>query len=156
VRATVGETFYNVTVTVAELWRAVGKELQNARHNKDWRPIDVERAGGPSYKTVQAIEGGDAGNVESLDKCARALGLELVDILQSVLAEKVTPLDAGGRPYRAAVFRDDGRGPERVPRAGERRAAGGRRDRDCADAGRRGSATSAASTAAWPTGSKAS
>ena len=100
-RAALGESFYNVPVTSAEMWLAVGTVLQRARLDKHWRVTDVERAGGPSYKTVQAIESGDAGNVESLDKCARALGLEIVDILHSVLESRVTPLS----PEAAHVVR---------------------------------------------------
>jgi hypothetical protein len=79
----------------------VGKALEQARRDQKWRPIDVERHDGPSYKTVQAIEAGDAGTVESLDKYARALGLSIVDILQSVLASTVTPLT----PEAAQVVR---------------------------------------------------
>lgn len=63
--------------------------------------MDVERAGGPSYKTVQAIEAGDIGTVDSLDKCATALGLSLVDVLSSVLTAQLTPLS----PEAAQVVR---------------------------------------------------
>lgn len=91
-RATLEEVFYNVDVIPAELWLAVGKALQLARLNRKWKPIDVERAGGPTYKTVQAIEGGDVGTVESLDKCARALGVSIVDVLYAVLESRVKPL----------------------------------------------------------------
>lgn len=85
-RASLGEIFYNVSVTSGELWKEVGRTLKLKRVDRDWRPIDVERAGGPSYKTVQAIEKGRAGNVESLDKYAAALGLSLVDIIFGALA----------------------------------------------------------------------
>ena len=100
-RALLGETFYNVDVTSAELWLKVGKVLERQRVDLKWRPIDVERAGGPSYKTVQAIEDGTVGTVESLDKFARALNLSIVDILQSILASTVTPLS----PEAAHVVR---------------------------------------------------
>lgn len=100
-RAALGESFYNVAVTAGELWRAVGKKLELARHERKWRPMDVERAGGPSYKTVQAIELGQAGNVKGLEKCARALDLDLVDILYAVLESQVTPLT----PEAAHVIR---------------------------------------------------
>jgi hypothetical protein len=99
--ATLEETFYNADVTPEEMWRAVGKVLQRARTDRNWRPMDVERAGGPSYKTVQAIENGDAGTVESLDKCARALNLSIVDILYDVLASNTTTLS----PEAAHVVR---------------------------------------------------
>lgn len=97
-----GRVSYTVgTVTSAELWQAVGSELQRARLARKWKPIDVERAGGPSYKTVQAIEAGDVGTVESLDKCATALHLSVVDVLYAVLASRETPLS----PEAAHVVR---------------------------------------------------
>jgi len=74
------------------MWRAVGEELQRARLLRKWKPIHVDRAGGPNYKTVQAIENGDAGTTESLSKCARALNLSIVDILSAVLSSRETPL----------------------------------------------------------------
>lgn len=87
------ETSYTVwTVTSAELWRAVGKYLRDVRLARKLTPTDVERAGGPSYKTVQAIEDGEAGHVESLDKCATALGLALPDIINAVREARETPL----------------------------------------------------------------
>jgi len=74
------------------MWRAIGKYLQDARLERKWTPTEVERAGGPTYKTVQAIEDGQVGNVESLDKCALALGLQLPDIVNHVLKARETPL----------------------------------------------------------------
>lgn len=91
-RAALGESFYNVSVTPSEMWLLVGRHLERARLDRKWRPIDIERAGGPSYKTVQAIDAGDAGSVTSLEKYARALDLSIVDILQAVLATTETPL----------------------------------------------------------------
>jgi hypothetical protein len=88
-------------VTAPELWRAVGEHLQRVRLARKWKPIDVERMGGPSYKTVQAIEDGDVGHVDSLDKCARALGLSVVDIINAVLAARETPLS----PEAAQIIR---------------------------------------------------
>lgn len=91
-RARVEETSYNVDVTPAELWIGVGRELQRVRLENGWKPIDVERAGGPSYKTVQAIERGEAGAVDSLDKCASALGVSIVDIIFAVGESRLKPL----------------------------------------------------------------
>jgi hypothetical protein len=88
-------------VTSAELWRGVGEHLQRVRLARKWKPIDVERMGGPSYKTVQAIEDGEIGHVDSLDKCARALGLSIVDIINAVLAARETPLS----PEAAHIIR---------------------------------------------------
>jgi len=72
--------------------QAVGQQLQRDRLNRKLKPMDVERLGGPSYKTVQAIEDGEAGHIESLDRYARALQLSIVDIFDSVLASQKTPL----------------------------------------------------------------
>jgi len=90
---TLEQNSYTVgAVTSAEMWQGVGEHLQRARLARKWKPIDVERAGGPSYKTVQAIENGDVGNPESLDKYASALHLALVDIVYAVLSSRETPL----------------------------------------------------------------
>ena len=102
-RAAVGETFYNVSVTPTELWKEVGRALRLRRVEINWRPIDVERAGGPSYKTVQAIEAGEAGTVESLAKCAAALELSIVDVLQTILDANQTALT----PEAAQVVRKE-------------------------------------------------
>jgi hypothetical protein len=83
------------------MWNEVGKILEQTRIQRKLRPMDVERAGGPSYKTVQAIDNGQIGNVESLDKYARALKLSIVDILHDVLAAKTTALS----PEAAQVVR---------------------------------------------------
>jgi len=71
---------------------AVGQALQHERLKRKWTVSDVEKHGGPSYKTVQTIEEGTPGAFESLDKCAHALGLEIVDVLDSVLTSRVKPL----------------------------------------------------------------
>lgn len=100
-RATLEESFYNVSVTPTELWLAVGRVLERARLDRKWKPIDVQYAGGPSYKTVQAIEAGDVGNVETLAKCAQVLDLSIVDVLYAVLESRLTPLS----PEAAQIVR---------------------------------------------------
>ena len=100
-RATLEESFYNVNVTPSELWQKVGGRLELARMARKWRPMDVERAGGPSYKTVQAIDNGSVGTVGSLQEYAGALGLSIVDILHDVLASSTTALS----PEAAQVVR---------------------------------------------------
>ena len=155
-RAPLEESFYNVNVTPSEMWQAVGKVLERARLDRKWRPIQVERAGGPSYKTVQAIEAGDAGNVDMLEKYARALDLSIVDILDSVLTSRVTPLTPEAAHVVRKFYGDNRRRPERDAGRVECTTACRCDDGDTSDTGRRGSATSIASTAAWPSGSKAS
>jgi transcriptional regulator with XRE-family HTH domain len=100
-RAALEESFLNIDLTVAELCRAVGRLLQHARLERRWKPVDVERAQGPSYKTVQAIERGDVGTIESLDKYATALGLTIVDVFASALSTRETPLS----PEAAQIVR---------------------------------------------------
>ena len=94
--------FYTVwNVTPTEMWHAVGEHLQRVRLRRKLKPIDVERADGPSYKTVQAIENGEAGTTDGLDKYARALQLSIVDVLHDVLATRETPLS----PEAAQIVR---------------------------------------------------
>jgi len=96
------KTSYTVgMVTWEELWRAVGEQLQRARLKRKLTPLDVERHGGPSYKTVQAIEDGEIGNVNNVDRVARALGLSAVDIIYAVLAAREVPLS----PEAALIIR---------------------------------------------------
>lgn len=93
-RASEGEISYNAGVTPEDLWRAVGEILLVHRTRKKWNPIDVERHGGPTYKTVQAIELGDVGRVDMLARHAEALGLSIVDVLRSALDQsksKISP-----------------------------------------------------------------
>ena len=69
-RAPLEETFYNVDVSADDFWRDIGEELLKLRHRRQWLPTDVEKNGGPSYKTVQAIEHGKIGNLQSLEQHA--------------------------------------------------------------------------------------
>ena len=131
-----------------ELLRAVGEQLQRVRLRRKWRPTDVQHAGGPTYKTVQAIEKGEAGHIESLDKCAQALQLSIVDVVDSVLRARETPLspDAAHLVKKFNEMTIDGRMAllamaNALPPASAPGAAG---------------RTRAASIAACPSGSKAS
>ena len=150
---TVEESSYTVgAVTSRTCGRRSANELQRARLSRKWKPIDVERAGGPSYKTVQAIENGEAGNIESLDKCARALGFSIVDVLYAVLTSRETPLS----PEAAHIVRKFNEttiaGRQALLSVGKRIAACSRpagRSETGGAAGPR-----AASIAAWPSGSR--
>lgn len=85
---------YNARVTPDEFWEAVGELLAKARRKRNWKPIDVERHGGPNYKAVQDIDRGVVKKVEMLARYADALGLSLLDILRSALdrsAKSITP-----------------------------------------------------------------
>jgi len=103
---------------------AVGEELQRARLSRKLKPTDVERLGGPSYKTVQAIEEGEAGHIESLDKCARALDLSIIDVLYSVLSRRETPLSPEAALIVPEIQRDDDPRAPGPPGDGNRTGAG--------------------------------
>lgn len=99
--AALGETFYNVPVDPAELWQLVGKELQQRRLDRRWLPSDVEKKGGPTYKTVQRIEAGRVGTVKHLTAYATLLEISIVDVLHSILTAMETKLS----PEAAHVVR---------------------------------------------------
>lgn len=82
-----GDLSYDSPVTGEELWRAVGRALRDHREDRRLNASDVHRAGGPTNKTVTAIDSGEIGNVESLTTYAEALGLSIADIIKSILAE---------------------------------------------------------------------
>lgn len=98
-----------LAVTERELWKAVGLQLVSRRMEKHWNPIDVERHGGPNYATVQAIERGNVGRVDKLELHAKALGVDLVDLLATILAPTTQPLTLEERMivrgYQAARVR---------------------------------------------------
>jgi hypothetical protein len=152
VRASLGEVFYNVTVTPTEMWQAVGLELQRVRLARKLKPIQVERAGGPTYKTVQAIEDGRAGTVKNLEKYAEVLNISIVDVAARGPDRAHDPAHPRGRAPRAEICRDDGRRAHRADRNVER----GADTRPGADAGRCGNAFNARSIASCPAGSNAS
>jgi hypothetical protein len=83
------------------MWWEVGKVFQRARLDKGWTLMDVQTHGGPTGKTVKAIEAGKAGTVENLKKTAVALDLSIVDVLYSVLSKREKKLS----PEAAFVVR---------------------------------------------------
>ena len=100
-RAIPGGLSYNAGVTPEDLWRAVGESLLLHRNRRGWNASDVERHGGPSYKTVQKHERGDIANVEKLAMHTEALGLSLVDVLRAALDRTSVPLS----PEAAQIVR---------------------------------------------------
>jgi hypothetical protein len=158
VRAAVGEVFYNVSVNPAEMWWEVGKVFQRARLDKGWTLMDVQMHGGPTGKTVKAIEAGKAGTVENLKKTAVALDLSIVDVLYSVLSKREKKLSPEAafvvRRYeettvagRTALVATATRGAD---------GAAGGAAACVAGPGRCGNASSARSIAFCPAGSNAS
>jgi transcriptional regulator with XRE-family HTH domain len=87
----------NYAVTHAEFWRAVGEELRNIRFRKGWNTVaDVERAGGPTGKTLANQEKGVVANIQSLEQHCEALGVSLVAVFRTLLVrdQKLEPLSA--------------------------------------------------------------
>ena len=74
------------TVKLEKFWLEVGELLLVHRRRQGWTASDVERAGGPTYKTAQSIEKGKIGTVSNLQLHSHALGLKVSDVLRSVLA----------------------------------------------------------------------
>lgn len=87
-----GNLSYNRAVTPDELWQGVGELLLKHRHRRHWNVTDVEKHGGPNYKTVEAIEHGKVGRVGPLAQHCEALGLQLVDVLRAALNETSQPI----------------------------------------------------------------
>jgi hypothetical protein len=128
------ETFYNVSVTAEQLWQRVGDFLVLARNRRKWNPSDVERHGGPNYKTVQAIEQGRIGNLRNLTRHAEALGLSIVDVLRTVLEQNSTPLSSEAVTVVRHFYRTTVKGrqallttAEALPDAAEGEQPGGHR-----------------------------
>lgn len=81
---------YDSRVTNEEFWRAVGEFLLIQRTRKGLNPIDIDRAGGPDYATVQSIEKGKVGQTRTLEGHANALGMSLPDLFRAVLSSEDT------------------------------------------------------------------
>jgi hypothetical protein len=98
------ETFYNVFVTDSELWREIGRQLQEIRERKGWRnPIDVHKAGAgvPNYATVAKHERGQFKTFTSLVEHAKVLGVSVVDVLSAAMERSKRPLN----PEAATLLR---------------------------------------------------
>lgn len=80
-----GEFSYAHGVTDSELWIAVGEQLLLRRNKLGLKPFDIDKAGGPNYTTVSAIERGEVGRISSVEKYAETIGLSVVSVLRSVL-----------------------------------------------------------------------
>jgi hypothetical protein len=93
-RGALEEIFYNARMQPDDLWRKLGKYLLGQRTDMGLKPIEVERRGGPSYKTVQTIDRGVIKSVQSVEQYAAAVGLNLADVLAELLTETKTPISA--------------------------------------------------------------
>jgi hypothetical protein len=92
---------YTAGVTPAEMWRAVGKLLTDARDAKNWKWSDVAEHGGPSGHVVKDQERGHPKSVSGLERHAKALGLSIVDVFASVLIHTAPTIS----PEAASILR---------------------------------------------------
>jgi hypothetical protein len=68
------------TVTAAEFIQNVADQLAARRLDLEWSVSDVQRHGGPTYKTVQKIEAGHVAAPDVMEKHITALGLTLGEV----------------------------------------------------------------------------
>jgi hypothetical protein len=76
-----------------EFWYRVGLAFRNLREDRRLNYSEVSRTskelGQPiTDKTIEKIDHGEIGNVSSLSAYAAALGLSIVDVVRSVVAER--------------------------------------------------------------------
>jgi len=69
----------------AELWRAMGRALEARRKALHLSAAAVARSGGPGKKTVINIEQGRVSRVTQIERLAKALRLEVADVVRSAL-----------------------------------------------------------------------
>jgi transcriptional regulator with XRE-family HTH domain len=96
----VGLFSYNATMTSSDLWRAVGRELRDEREQQGLKWFHVSTKAKPTKidpKTLQAIERGAVGTLDTVERYAQVLGLSIVDVVSRVLKT------AEERPTREAV-----------------------------------------------------
>lgn len=90
---------YNATMTTSDLWRAVGRELRDEREQQGLKWFHVSTKAKPKIdpKTLQAIERGDPGTMDTVERYAQVLGLSIVDVLSRVMkaAEERPTREAG-------------------------------------------------------------
>lgn len=85
--ADIGDSSYYSGVTVDDFWRAVGARLAERRKKNRVSMAAIEQDGGPTNKTVQDIEAGEIRQLAKLHAYADKLGVDLIDIFQSVLTK---------------------------------------------------------------------
>ena len=98
---------YVFGVTDAKFWALVGSELAKMRLRAGFdRTYSAYRAGAPATATLNDIEEGRIGNVDSLSAYCAMLNVSVLDVFRSVLAEDDEhPLSADAR-FVAQMFQD--------------------------------------------------
>lgn len=77
-------------VNERELWRAVGRQLAEIRLRNRYDStlgFATEVHGAPAKNTIDKIERGDPGTLDTLEDYCKALGTSLVSVLKAVLDE---------------------------------------------------------------------
>jgi len=101
-------------VTIDELWAEVGAVLREARGRVQPGAFyqQHKKEGAPAADTIVAIERGDPGHARKLDAYASALGINLVDVIEVVLARRREAQPLSARALLIARAWDEGRNLE--------------------------------------------
>jgi transcriptional regulator with XRE-family HTH domain len=92
---------YNVHMTSQEFWRGVGRFLRDQREARPLTVSQLAAAAGLDPDTVKAIERGQPGRIDKLDRLLETLGFSIVDVLHVVLPSAESP----PTPEAAALHR---------------------------------------------------
>lgn len=79
-------------VNERELWRAVGRQLAEIRLRNRYDStlgFATDVHGAPAKNTIDKIERGDPGTLDTLEEYCKALGTNLVSVLRAVLDESL-------------------------------------------------------------------
>ena len=108
---------YVAGVTEKQFWARVGRELGEIRRRAGYdKTYSAYRAGAPATATLNDIEEGRIGNIDSLSAYCEALKVSLLDVLRVALdeAEEGPPLSADSL-WVARMYQE---GPDADLRAG--------------------------------------
>ena len=85
-------------VTTETFWKQVGLELERIRLRQDYPSTYAlytrHRDKAPAYNTLNDIEAGRPGYVDSINSYAAVLGVKLVDVFRHILGDGPAELDA--------------------------------------------------------------
>jgi hypothetical protein len=117
--AGVGFLFYAGGVNERELWRAVGQQLADIRLRNRYDStlaFATDVHGAPAKNTIDKIERGDPGTLDTLEEYCKALGTNLVSVLRAVLDEAENgPTLSADSLWVARMYQE---GPDEDLRAG--------------------------------------
>ncbi len=106
---------YVLGVTEAEFWARVGSQLKAMRLRAGYdRTYTAYRAGAPATATLNDIEEGRIGNLDSLSAYCQLLNVSLVDVFRAAIGTDEPTLNADAR-WVAEMFQE---GPDDDARKG--------------------------------------